>query len=192
MCKIAPFAATLSVNVSVYTLVLISLDRFLHLVYPFKSNLKTNQIYIILAILWTFSLLLSLIKLINFKTYYIDINEDVMICGPVDYNIHKIETITLIIIQYVIPFIIISFTYSYIACRICLIATSDLSARIQNKKKNKVLFINYIILSDFNYWLLFAYKQVLKMVLILVVFFFIFWTPLQLFNFVNVVYPDSV
>ncbi len=70
MCKIAPFAATLSVNVSVYTLVLISLDRYRHIVNPYKHKIKTNECYIILAILWTLSLLLSLVKLINFKTDY--------------------------------------------------------------------------------------------------------------------------
>ena len=143
MCKIAPFAATLSVNISVYTLVLISLDRYRHIVNPFKHKIKTNECYIILAILWTLSLLLSLVKLINFKTDYIDVDNTVMICGPMNYDLHKIETITLIIIQYIIPFIIISFTYSYIACQVCIYVSYDLSNRIQSRKKNQVKQLNF-------------------------------------------------
>jgi hypothetical protein len=138
MCKIAPFAATLSVNVSVYTLVLISLDRYRKLFYPFKCKVTIKDSYFILSILWTLSLVLSLVKLINFKTDYIDVKQTVMICGPVDHNLHKIETIALIIIQYIIPFLIISFTYTKIAFRVCLYTSGDAANTIQTSKKYKV------------------------------------------------------
>ena len=168
LCKIAPFAATLSVNVSILTLVAISIDRYHVILYPFKQKLRMKQCYFIIIFIWLISLLLSIIKLLNFNSQQ-DLNKNVLICGPTDILIHKYETIILIIIQYIIPFILILFTYSRIGFHIYY--DDSPNSVTNNQSQNK--------------------KKVIKMILIVVILFMICWAPLQLFNFLNVVYPDS-
>jgi len=168
LCKIAPFAATLSVNVSILTLVAISIDRYHVILHPFKQKLRMKQCYFIIIFIWLTSLILSIIKLLNFNSQY-DLNKNVLICAPTDILIHKYETIILIIIQYIIPFLLILFAYSRIGFHIYY--DDSPNSVTNNQSQNK--------------------KKVIKMILIVVILFMICWAPLQLFNFLNVVYPDS-
>nr|XP_054759563.1 uncharacterized protein LOC129265611 [Lytechinus pictus] len=62
-CKMAGFLSVLSSEVSVLLVMLISIDRFLSVVFPLKNelHLTLRSAYIMVIASWTFSLLLSLI-----------------------------------------------------------------------------------------------------------------------------------
>jgi hypothetical protein len=117
LCKIAPFASTLSVNVSIFTLVAISIDRYFVILYPFNEKLTMKQCYLILIFIWLLSVMLGMTKLFNFNADF-DLNINVLVCGPNYLVIHKYDTIFLLIIQYIIPFILILFTYTCIGFHI--------------------------------------------------------------------------
>lgn len=62
-CKMAGFLSVLSSEVSVLLVMLISIDRFLSVVFPLKNelHLTLRSAYILVITSWTFSLLLSII-----------------------------------------------------------------------------------------------------------------------------------
>ena len=168
MCKIAPFASTLSVNVSIYTLVAISFERYRAILNPFKKKLKMKECFSIIGIIWIISILFGLIKLYNF---HVDQFNEVNICFPKNLILNKYETIFLVFSQYILPFIFILYAYTRIAIRIY--ENDDLfedsSCTLHNKNK----------------------KKAIKMIFIVVVLFMMCWTPLQIFNLINVIYPES-
>ena len=143
MCKIAPFASTLSVNVSIFTLIAISLDRYRYVFYPFNRKLKMNGCIKILLIIWFISIILSLVKLFNFDVEN-DIENNVLTCGPLNKNLHKYETILIVIIQYFGPSILLSFIYIRIGCRFIQNKFVIKPTRNSVRRKNQVyMFISH-------------------------------------------------
>jgi hypothetical protein len=136
MCKVAPFATTLSVNVSIFTLVAISLDRYYVILYPLKPKLRSKQCFSILALIWITALLLSSLNLYH---YYVDEKDNERPrCEIINFTIFKFHVITLVFIQYVIPFILISYTYFRIGYHIYFNVSPDSVNINQDKNKRKV------------------------------------------------------
>lgn len=140
MCKLVPFAATLSVNVSIITLVAISLDRYHVILYPFKEKLRVKQCIIILICVWIVSILMSSIKLINYETSKRDEYKQ---CGPVNEILNLYETALLVIFQYIVPFFIISYTYFRIGFNIYFGDSPNSVNDSRGKNKRKVIFLNF-------------------------------------------------
>lgn len=136
MCKIVPFASTLSVNVSIITLVAISLDRYYVILYPFKQKLSVKKCIIILVGIWIVSILMSLVKLINFGIRTGP--NGYPVCTPLIDKVDTIETIVLAITQYIVPFFIISFTYFRIGYHIYFDDTPESVTYNHCKNKRKV------------------------------------------------------
>ena len=134
MCKIVPFSSTLSVNVSIITLVAITLDRYYVILYPFKQKLKIKQCIIILIFIWIISVLMSCIKLLNYHTI---MENNQKKCEKKDRFIDQCEFVLLAIFQYLVPFIIISITYFRIGYHINF-DDSPNSITDQGKNKRKV------------------------------------------------------
>ncbi|CAB4068152.1 TACR3 [Lepeophtheirus salmonis] len=67
-CKINNFMAHISVPVSVFTLVAISIDRYIVIVYPLKQRITKTVARILLILIWSGSSLLSLPSLLYSKT----------------------------------------------------------------------------------------------------------------------------
>lgn len=157
MCKIVPFAATLSVNVSIITLVAISLDRYYVILYPFRQKLRVKQCIIILFFIWVVSVLMSLFKLLNYgifvhleetdvndaedatKTHQNQTTATAVVkrkeCGPLNERLDDIEVVFLAVMQYIVPFFIISFTYFRIGYHIYF--DDSPSSVTQNHSANK-------------------------------------------------------
>lgn len=163
MCKIVPFAATLSVNVSIITLVAISLDRYYVILYPFRQKLRLKQCIIILFLIWIVSILMSLFKLFNYEISIFFENAETIhqtkqgqynhassttkhivstkkICGPQNEHLDDIEVVFLAIMQYVVPFFIISFTYFRIGYHIYFDDSPSSVTMNHSANKRKVRF----------------------------------------------------
>jgi hypothetical protein len=117
MCKIVPFAATLSVNVSIFTLIAISIDRYHVVIYPLKKKLGILQCKVILIMIWLIACLFSVVKLINFRTENDPVSQ-VLICEPNNILLNKIETYFLIIVQYMAPCVLILYIYIRIGFKV--------------------------------------------------------------------------
>jgi leucokinin receptor len=168
MCKIAPFASTLSVNASICTLVAISFERYRAILNPFKEKLKIKECFLIIVLIWIISISFSLIKLYNF---HVDQFNNVNICFPKNLILNKHETIFLVFFQYILPFILILYAYSRIAIRIYQNDGLFDHSTCTHYNKNK--------------------KKAIKMIFIVVILFMVCWAPLQIFNLINVLFPDS-
>jgi hypothetical protein len=149
LCKIAPFAATLSVNVSIFTLVAISIDRYCVILYPFNEKLTMKQCYIIITLIWLISNFLSLVKIYNFNAEF-DPDGKVVICGPTHLNIHKYETILLLVIQYILPFLLILYSYVCIGVHIYTQRPPSTISTVHTMNRKKVIFFK-ILLAHLNF-----------------------------------------
>lgn len=126
LCKLAPFVQILSVDVSIYTLVAVSLDRYHVMIYPLKPKLSTKSAFIIFIIIWLIALGSSTPSLFFYNVHFIE--DFGYQCLPyfsehqtdnfttttkpnLSFDIHKIYIVYNIYSQYVIPFIIISCAY---------------------------------------------------------------------------------
>jgi hypothetical protein len=128
LCKLAPFVQILSVDVSIYTLVTVSLDRYHVMLHPLKPKLSTRSAFIIFIVIWLVALGSSTPSLFFYNVHFIDDDFGYQ-CLPSkpeqqqqtdnsttkSYPIDKIYVVYNIYSQYVIPFIIISCAYFRIA-----------------------------------------------------------------------------
>lgn len=123
MCKIAPSFKILSVSVSVFTLTIISLDRYVAVIYPLKAGLSKSIAFICLAFIWGLSIGTS------FPEGYFHSVSPVFDKQTTDFKpfcIPKWPTkhfgqyyhLYLISVQYFLPLLVINFSYTRIAFRI--------------------------------------------------------------------------
>jgi hypothetical protein len=116
----------LSVDVSIYTLVAVSLDRYHVMLHPLKPKLSSKSAFIIFIGIWLIALGSSTPSLLFYNVHVIDDfgyqclpmkYEDEQTNNSVakSYDVHKIYIVYNIYSQYIIPFIIISCAYFRIA-----------------------------------------------------------------------------
>lgn len=129
LCKLAPFVQILSVDVSIYTLVAVSLDRYHVMLHPLKPKLSTRSALVIFTIIWLIALASSTPSLFFYNVYLIDdygyrclppmyenqAASNATTSVSASYDIHKIYIVYNIYSQYVIPFVVISCAYFRIA-----------------------------------------------------------------------------
>jgi leucokinin receptor len=60
MCKFTSFAQSVFVVCTVYTLIAMSVDRYIAIIHPLNTKLTRKQCRILIALLWTFSIMFSL------------------------------------------------------------------------------------------------------------------------------------
>ncbi|CAF1659604.1 unnamed protein product [Adineta ricciae] len=125
LCKLAPFVQILSVDVSIYTLVAVSLDRYHVMLHPLKPKLSTKTAFLIFIIIWLVAFASSSPSLFFYNVYFIDdygyqclpythenhLSTNVTLKASTSFDIHKIYIVYNIYSQYVIPFVIISGAY---------------------------------------------------------------------------------
>lgn len=115
----------LSVDVSIYTLVAVSLDRYHVMLHPLKPKLSSKSALLIFIIIWFIAFGSSVPILFFYNVYFIaDYGFQCLPQHPYQnqsqlannvsstpYDIHKVFIVYNIYAQYIIPFIIISCAY---------------------------------------------------------------------------------
>jgi neuropeptide Y receptor len=151
MCKIVPFASNLSVNVSILTLIAISIDRYYMIVYSFKKKLKIAHCIFILLAIWIVSFLLSITKIFNNAIFNAPLNNNqtnenenktYKVCYYHSEEISTYETYFLAAVQYIIPLLILTFIYFRIAYYVYFERNSSL-IKEKLKSKRKVRFSDF-------------------------------------------------
>uniref|UniRef100_A0A1B6KQU8 G-protein coupled receptors family 1 profile domain-containing protein n=1 Tax=Graphocephala atropunctata TaxID=36148 RepID=A0A1B6KQU8_9HEMI len=120
MCSTVSYSQAISVFVSAYTLVAISIDRFMAIMWPLKPRMGKRQAKVIILIVWLVALLTALpIPLVSRVGYPSHWHHtcDKGICHEIWENEeHRtIYSMVLLILQYVIPLMVLILTYSCIA-----------------------------------------------------------------------------
>ncbi|XP_033108367.1 RYamide receptor-like [Anneissia japonica] len=118
-CKLVRFVQSVSVSVSIFTLVAISLDRFFAIIYPFRKKMESIHVIIIIILIWCVSLSLAVPLLLhNYTLLY----SNFTYCGEVwDFEDKIIDdqkrfaySISMLLLQYCIPLIILAGAYGTI------------------------------------------------------------------------------
>ena len=146
LCKVAPSVKVLSVNVSVFTLGLVAIDRYMAVLYPFKPGFSKKTAFLGIALIWIIGIASSTPEALYFSFEYV--YDDATGGLTLPYcNIHwptenfgKYYHLYLFIVQYLWPLFVINFTYTRIACRIWGTkqpghATETDNVRQRNKRK---------------------------------------------------------
>uniref|UniRef100_A0A672GJX5 Gastrin-releasing peptide receptor n=1 Tax=Salarias fasciatus TaxID=181472 RepID=A0A672GJX5_SALFA len=122
-CKIIPFIQLTSVGVSVFTLTALSADRYRAIVKPLdiQTSMTTASIVLRAALIWLVSLLLAIPEAIfsDLHTFTVtSTNESFITCAPYPHagELHpQIHSTAFFLIFYIIPLLVISIYYTFIA-----------------------------------------------------------------------------
>lgn len=164
-----------SVYISAFTLMAIAIDRFFVIIYPFKARMPMKTCLIIIVIIWLSACLLTLPY--GLFVQIIPVEEDVNFCDerwPHETS-RKAFGLSTSVLQFVIPFIIISFCYIRVCSKLSLRARSmpgAKSARKEEQERERTRKTNRMLIS-------------------MVVIFGISWLPLNTHNLVQDFYMPA-
>uniref|UniRef100_A0A182W2B0 G-protein coupled receptors family 1 profile domain-containing protein n=1 Tax=Anopheles minimus TaxID=112268 RepID=A0A182W2B0_9DIPT len=185
MCPFCPFVQLISVNVSVFTLTAIAVDRHRAIINPLRARTSKNISKFVISSIWMLSFALAAPMLFALRVRpvsYIALggmnetytNITVPFCTVVNFEHGKIQLYryVLVLVQYFIPLFVISFVYIQMALRLWGSKTpgNAQDSRDITMLKNK--------------------KKVIKMLIIVVALFGVCWFPLQLYNILHVTVPE--
>ncbi|XP_022063983.1 gastrin-releasing peptide receptor [Acanthochromis polyacanthus] len=167
-CKVIPFIQLTSVGVSVFTLTALSADRYRAIVKPLDIQTSTTTASIILkaALIWIFSLILAIPEAVFSDLHTFNItstNESFITCAPYPLagELHpQIHSMVSFLVFYVIPLLIISVYYGFIA-RSLMSSASNLPVEGNLHARRQVE----------------SRKRLAKTVLVFVVLFAVCWLP---------------
>lgn len=125
LCVAVNYLQAVSVFVSAYTLVAISLDRYLAIIYPLRPRMTRCQAKVIIASVWILSLATTLPVAIFSRlvtppvNFYVHMDRQVCTedwgSEPSDDELRMAYSVALMLLQYFLPLTVLVFTYSRIA-----------------------------------------------------------------------------
>ncbi|XP_023161446.1 RYamide receptor [Drosophila hydei] len=183
MCGFCPFVQALSVNVSVFTLTAIAIDRHRAIINPLRARPSKFISKFIIGGIWLLALVFAAPFPIAFRVeeitdrfrendVYFNLTRPFCMNKNLSDEQLKAYRYALVFVQYLVPFCVISFVYIQMAVRLW---GTHAPGNAQDSRditllKNK--------------------KKVIKMLIIVVVIFGLCWLPLQLYNILYVTIPE--
>ncbi len=148
LCPAAPFVKELTVNVSIITLAIISIDRYMAIIYPLKPRWSKKVAVIMMSMVWLFSVLCATPTVLAFRVIMLPGGDEPskpwcysnFTLGEVD--LAQTYSLYLIVVQYFLPLVVISYAYIRIMYRIWFSKTPgsavDQRDQVVNRNKKKV------------------------------------------------------
>lgn len=146
MCPLCPFTQVLSVNVSIFTLSVIAIDRYCAIMNPLKHRPTKVQVRCAIVVVWVIGGILGLPYLIAFRVVYITKDCLYPVCQNVVFeeSTWNLYSEVLVFLQYFIPLVIISYAYARICCMLWGAKTPGNAQGLRDatvlKNKKKVSF----------------------------------------------------
>ncbi|XP_061440514.1 neuropeptide Y receptor type 2 [Rhineura floridana] len=170
LCHLVPYAQGLAVQVSIVTLTVIALDRHRCIVYHLESKISKRISFLIIGVAWGGSAVLAS-PLAIFREYFsIELNQDLkmVVCAeawPREglVNFGTIYSILMLLIQYVLPLVIISYAYIRIWSKLKSHASPGAGNDHYHQRRRKTT----------------------KMLVCVVVVFAVCWLPFHIFQLVS-------
>lgn len=166
LCHIVPYAQGCSVYISTLTLTAVAIDRFFVIVYPFQPRMKLSVCIGIIVSIWCFALLVTLPY-----GLYMRIQEDRgdNYCEenwPELTDVKIIFSICTTLLQFAIPFLVITFCYVCVSIKLNDRAKAKPGSKTSKREE-----------ADRD-----RKKRTNRMLIAMVAVFGISWMPLNLYN----------
>ncbi|XP_034829950.1 tachykinin-like peptides receptor 99D isoform X1 [Maniola hyperantus] len=181
-CKFCQFIAVLSISASVFTLMAISIDRYVAIMSPLQPRLGKRATLGIAAAIWVGSCIISSPNLIYFTTE-VDLLPDGTtrrVCFPdwpdgitTESRLEYIYNVTFMVLTYFLP--IISMTYTYAKVGVELWGSKSIGECTQRQLDNVK-----------------SKRRVVKMMIVVVSIFAVCWLPFHVYFVVTSYYPSVV
>ncbi|XP_077999727.1 RYamide receptor-like [Glandiceps talaboti] len=114
-CTFIVYVQQVTVTVSIYTLMVIGVDRYMAVVHPLRGRTSALKNFIVIAVIWVVSMIMSTAQLVTARIQaYPALNGEIhYVCdemwqSPLDQTIYELFVIVVI---YVIPLCVISYSY---------------------------------------------------------------------------------
>ncbi|XP_050423991.1 RYamide receptor [Adelges cooleyi] len=177
MCPFCPFIQVLSVNVSIFTLTAIAIDRHRAILSPLSAVPSKFRAKLSIAAIWVVAFILATPMAIALRVEILSYADGAG-WKPFCHNMRLPERtmfmyrVTLLFVQYVVPVIIITVVYVRMALRLwgSHAPGNAQDSRDANLMRNK--------------------KKVIKMLVIVVGLFVLCWLPLQTYNVLQDIFPS--
>lgn len=167
LCHLVPYAQGVSVYISAFTLMSIAIDRFFVIIYPFKPRLQVNYCYIIILSVWVLAGLLTLPYGIFMDLIPTDSGVYCDEVWPFESS-RKAFGFSTSILQFVVPFIIITFCYMKVCIKLKNRAKSKPGAKSQKKEEMERE----------------RTRRTNRMLITMVVIFGASWLPINIYNLI--------
>ncbi|XP_028393029.1 neuropeptide SIFamide receptor-like [Dendronephthya gigantea] len=148
MCKLIPPLQTMSTTVSVWSLVAISIGRYIAIVYPLRPQLQTSHAKWIILVVWTIGLVVVIPFMLALELKGDKCEEDFPAAGMVTWA----YTIGVFVAQYVVPLAIIMVCYIKVGAELsCNNNGHENSTLIkeQQKETKKIIKILRLVVTAF-------------------------------------------
>ncbi|XP_035233184.1 prolactin-releasing peptide receptor-like [Stegodyphus dumicola] len=167
LCHLVPYAQGVSVYISAFTLMSIAIDRFFVIIYPFKPRLQVTYCYLIIISVWVLAGLLTLPYGI-----FMDLvpTEKGLYCDEVwpHESSRKAFGFSTSVLQFVIPFVIITFCYMKVCIKLKNRARTKPGAKSAKKEEMERE----------------RTRRTNRMLIAMVVIFGTSWLPINIYNLV--------
>ncbi|XP_030767663.1 tachykinin-like peptides receptor 99D [Sitophilus oryzae] len=179
-CKISQFIAVLSVCASVFSLMSISIDRYMAIMTPLKPRMGRMVTLILALLTWILGIIIGMPSLLFYKTYRTTYSngEDRIVCYPEWPDGYSSESVyeyyfnvAFLVVTYLVP--ILSMTYTYARIGIELWGSQSIGECTQRQMDN-----------------IKSKRRVVKMMMVVVIIFAVCWLPYQLYFIVISYFPD--
>lgn len=163
LCHLVPYAQGCSVYISTLTLTSIAIDRFFVIIFPFHPRMKLSTCISIIFFIWVISLLITLPYGLYVKLYSSNFTGTATLYCEEDWpNEHyrKIFGSVTSILQYLLPFFIISICYIWVSVRLNDRAKAKPGSKTSRKeevdrsrkKRTNIMLISMVAVFGFS-WL---------------------------------------
>ncbi|XP_036213657.2 tachykinin-like peptides receptor 99D isoform X1 [Bactrocera oleae] len=177
-CKISQFIATLSISASVFTLMAISIDRYVAIMKPLEPRMSKRCNLGIASFIWIASITISCPMLLFFTTGEVELKDGTrIVCytewpdGPTNHSQQEyVYNIVFMILTYILPIISMTVTYSRVGIELWGSKTiGEYTPRQVENVRSK--------------------RRVVKMMMVVVLIFAVCWLPFHIYFIVTSCYP---
>ncbi|XP_044762535.1 tachykinin-like peptides receptor 99D [Coccinella septempunctata] len=179
-CKITQFIAMLSICASVFSLMSISIDRYMAIMKPLRPRMGRTVTLLLAMSTWVVGFIIGLPSWLFYKTYHFSISEteERIICfsewpdgvtneSMIEYSYN----VAFLFVTYVVPIGSMTFTYARIGKE--LWGSQSIGECTQRQMEN-----------------IKSKRRVVKMMMVVVIIFAVCWLPYHLYFIVTSYFPD--
>ncbi|KAJ8911952.1 hypothetical protein NQ315_012763 [Exocentrus adspersus] len=182
-CKITQFIAVLSICASIFSLMSISIDRYMAIMTPLKPRMGKRLTLLFALLTWILGVLVGIPSILFFQTetdYLIDGSERI-ICymkwpdgetGKINESLQEyIFNVAFLVLTYLVPILAMMYTYARIGIE--LWGSQSIGECTQRQMEN-----------------IKSKRRIVKMMIVVVIIFSVCWLPYQLYFIVTYYFPE--